>query len=241
MKENPSPDRGMRNMALSMAAPPQAVFFDVDGVLLDSLPQHLQICRDKAKAFGLLLEVPNVEQFRAMVSRGTKVSPMSEFFRAVGFPDPYTERAVADYERHFMERYRPRKFSGVDEMLERLRAAGPRLGLVTSNTRANVEPALGEAMHYFDPRAVFFFEHADVSMSKSASLVEGARRLGAYPAACVYVGDQPADAAAAAAAGLRFLGVTYGWGILKGDGRFDTVDTVAQIAQRLAGADIATT
>ncbi|SRR6266849_1303567 len=218
-----------------MVAPLRAAFFDVDGVLLDSLPQHLQICRDEARAFGLQLEVPDVNRFRAMVSRGTKVSPMSEFFRAVGFPDPYIAQAVAEYERGFMERYKPRKFGHVDETLERLHAAGLQLGLVTSNTRANVEPALGGAMRYFDPRAVFFFEDGLFSKSKSASLVEGARRLGASPAECVYVGDQPADADAAASAGLRFLGVTYGWGIPQGEARFDTVDTVAEIAQRLAG------
>jgi len=223
-----------------MVASLQVAFFDVDGVLLDSLPQHLQICRDKARAFGLQLEVPDVNQFRAMVSRGTKVSPMSEFFRAVGFPEPYIARAVAGYERDFVERYRPRKFSGVDGMLEKLHARGLRLGLVTSNTRANVEPALGGAMRYFDPRAIFFLEHGSVSKSKSASLVEGALRLGANPAACVYVGDQPADADAATSAGLRFLGVTYVWGIPQGEARFDTVDTVAQISQRLADAGVTT-
>lgn len=221
-----------------MVASLQAAFFDVDGVLLDSLPQHLQICRDKAAEFGLKLEEPNADQFRAMVSRGTKVSPMSEFFRTVGFPERCIERAVAEYERDFMELYRPQKFSGVDTMLDKLRAAGLRLGLVTSNTRANVEPALGGAMRYFDPRALFFFEHDAVSMSKSANLLEGARRLGANPAMCVYIGDQTADAAAAAAAGLRFLGVTYGWGIPQGEGRFETVNTVAQIAQRLAEANV---
>jgi beta-phosphoglucomutase-like phosphatase (HAD superfamily) len=36
-------------MAPSLAA----VFFAVDGVLIDSLPQHLQICRDKAAELGL--------------------------------------------------------------------------------------------------------------------------------------------------------------------------------------------
>jgi beta-phosphoglucomutase-like phosphatase (HAD superfamily) len=54
----------------------KTIFFDVDGVLLDSLPQHLPICRDKAAEFGLDLKIPTVETFRRLVHRGTEVSPM---------------------------------------------------------------------------------------------------------------------------------------------------------------------
>src|SRR5256885_16808128 len=54
----------------------RAVFFDVDGVLLDSLPQHLAICRDKASEYGLPIEIPDVPAFRRMVAAGIKVSPM---------------------------------------------------------------------------------------------------------------------------------------------------------------------
>src|SRR5262249_29474188 len=35
----------------SYMGPRELVFFDVDGVLLDSLPQHLRICADKASEF----------------------------------------------------------------------------------------------------------------------------------------------------------------------------------------------
>src|SRR6516162_11680517 len=115
---------------------PRAVFFDVDGVLVDSLPQHLQICRDKAVEFGLKLKIPTVDEFRQLVRRGTKVSPMRYFFLAVGFPEDYVARAVADYQREFIQRYRPKAFPGVSEMLKTLQAAELKLGLVTSNTRA---------------------------------------------------------------------------------------------------------
>jgi phosphoglycolate phosphatase-like HAD superfamily hydrolase len=216
-----------------MPRPIQAVFFDVDGVLIDSLPQHLQICRDKANEFGLQLKIPTVEMFRYAISRGTKVSPMRDFFLAVGFPENYAERAVADYERDFMERYRPTVFEGVDQMLRMLRTAGLKLGLVTSNTRKNVVPALTDSMRYFDESCLFFFDEGSVPHSKSRCLTEGSRLLGFEPSSCVYVGDQPADAAAAKEAGFNFLGVTYGWGILKDESRFETVDNIVDIPDKL--------
>jgi N-acetyl-D-muramate 6-phosphate phosphatase len=226
---------GGHKKGLKMAASLRAVFFDVDGVLIDSLPQHLQICRDKALEFGLQLKIPNVDEFRELVRRGTKVSPMRYFFLAVGFPEDFVERAVADYEKEFMQRYRPQAFAGVDKMLATLRKAGLDLGIVTSNTRANVMPALGKAMEYFDERCLFFFDRYPVPKTKPWCLAEGARLLGVSPKECVYVGDQPGDATAATDAGTRFLGVTYGWGISQCDNRYEAAKSVWEIPDRLIG------
>jgi N-acetyl-D-muramate 6-phosphate phosphatase len=220
---------------LKMPICPRAVFFDVDGVLVDSLPQHLQMCHDKAVEFGLKLKIPSVDEFRQLVRRGTKVSPMRYFFLAVGFPEDLAARAVADYEREFIQRYRPKLFPRVDKMLNTLVTAAPKLGLVTSNTRANVVPLLGNAMRYFDERCLFFFDQYSGPKKKSWCLAEGARLLGLEPKACVYVGDQPADAIAAHEAGVRFLGVTYGWGISQDDKQYETAESILEIPNKLIG------
>lgn len=191
----------------------RAAIFDVDGVLLNSLPEHLAICRDEAEKFGLRIEVPSVEQFREMVRSGVKVSPMIEFFRAVGFPDDLAEDATDDYQRLFDKRYRPKPFPGTAAMLEKLKDVGLRLGLVTSNTSANVLDALGKSVSRFDEPARFFFDSVPRPMSKADALAACVRNLGVHPSECVYVGDQPADVSAAASAGVRFLGVGYGWGL----------------------------
>jgi phosphoglycolate phosphatase len=213
-----------------------AVFFDIDGVLLDSLPQHLKICRDKAAEYGLDLKIPRLDRFRAMIRAGTTVSPMLNFFLAVGFPADLAARAVADYERDFMALYRPRPFPGVAEMLRGLRRAGFELGLVTANTRGNIVPALGKAMALFNPACQFFFDDHETPRTKTWSLMEGARRLGVAREACLYVGDQPADAAAARAAGFQFLGVTYGWGLARENLAEPVADSPAEIPRRILEA-----
>jgi phosphoglycolate phosphatase len=216
-----------------MAPKYKAVFLDVDGVLLDSLPQHLAICVDKAREFGLDLTVPDAAGFRRLVASGVSVSPMVNFFRAVGFPTPFAERATADYEREFMQRYPPSPFDGIEEMLTRLADAGCTLGLVTANTSANVEPALGEVMRLFDRRGLFYFDAAS-PRSKANGLREGARRLEIPLTHTLFVGDQPSDANAARDAGCDFLAVTYGWGFAQGDGTEWTVDSVGAIADALS-------
>jgi len=212
----------------------KVAFFDVDGVLLDSLPQHLRICRDKAIEFGLHLRIPTVEEFRDLVRRGTKVSPMRNFFLAVGFPENLVERAVADYEREFMRRYRPVTFAGVEKTLAALQKAGLKLGLVTSNTRANVVPALENSIRYFEPGCLFFFDGYPEPKTKQWCLTEGARVLDLRPLDCVYVGDQPADATAADQAGTAFLGVTYGWGITESDTQYEKARNLFEVTEKLA-------
>lgn len=218
-----------------MRFPLEAVFFDIDGVLIDSLPQHLQICRDKAIEFGLKLEIPSVERFREMVRQGTKVSPMRYFFLAVGFPPALADRAVVDYDNEFMELYRPKPFAGVERLLSKLHNAGLTLGLVTSNIRANIEPALGTAIQYFDQRCLFYFDRYPEKKSKPWCLAEGAHILRLPLNECVYVGDQPADAVAAKEAGTQFLGVTYGWGITDDDVQYEQAKSILEIADKLIG------
>jgi phosphoglycolate phosphatase len=218
-----------------MRAGLKGVFFDVDGVLVDSLPQHLQICRDKAAEFGLNLRIPSINEFRQLVSQGTKVSPMRCFFLAVGFPEHLADRAVADYEREFMQRYRPRAFPGIQEMLVTLRSAGLKLGLITSNVRANVVPALGEAIKYFEQEWLFFFDRYSQPKSKSWCLAEGARLLGLQRQTCVFVGDQPADAAAAREAEVPFVAVSYGWSVFD-DRKYEVARTVDEIPSKVIGA-----
>lgn len=58
----------------------KGVVFDVDGVLIDSLEPHLRLCRDKNIEYSLGLTIPSVEEFKALVRSGVKVSPMKFFF-----------------------------------------------------------------------------------------------------------------------------------------------------------------
>jgi len=209
----------------------RAAVFDVDGVLLNSLPAHLAICRDKSQEFGLHVRVPTERELRDMVRRGVVISPMKEFFRAVGFPEALAQRADDDYERDFSWRYRSVPFAGVDAVLARLAEADVLLGVVSSNTLLNVSSGLGSLMRYFGDFA-FTRDHPR-DQPKAAALRELLAMMRVAPHRAVYVGDQPADARAAQLVGTRFLGVTYGWGLGPGDLGLRTVDTPAELANGL--------
>jgi phosphoglycolate phosphatase-like HAD superfamily hydrolase len=211
---------------------PKAVFFDVDGVLLDSLPAHLKICEDLSQQYGLGLKIPSPEEFKQRAQKGVRISPMKYFFMAVGFGEKDAERADGYYRKHFMEKYRPVSFPSVDEVLEKLSSAGLALGIVTSNVRVNIEQALGKAWSVFDARVIYTYDRTDV-MTKGQALRAGVHLLGVRSDEALFVGDQQGDWTAANEADVRFLGVTYGWGISRDQASYPTVDRPEQIADHV--------
>jgi phosphoglycolate phosphatase len=215
-----------------------SVIFDVDGVLLDSLTPHLRICEDKNREYGLGLSIPGADDFRKMVRRGVKISPMKFFFQAVGFPSEYADRAFEQYKDTFMRDYRPVPFPQINEMLFKLVSAELKLGIVTSNVRSNVDAALGLNMRFFSPECIITKDDY-VSDSKRDALHSAAKRLNADIIDTIYVGDQPADWMAAKEAGVNFLGVTYGWGISEKDKEFPVVDNVMAVADYILVAGYA--
>lgn len=63
----------------------KAVFFGVDGVLLDTLPAHIQVCVYLAEKETLNLSIPTADEFKNEIIRGGReVAPMRCFFEAVG-------------------------------------------------------------------------------------------------------------------------------------------------------------
>jgi phosphoglycolate phosphatase len=210
--------------------PQFGVIFDVDGVLLDSLPAHLDVCRKRGLEYGLNLSIPDPAAFRSMVRQGVKISPMVDFFRAVGFPSDLAERADYDYQHNFSREYTSPLFPGVSEMLARFKTANWEMGIVTSNTRGNIRESLGSLKTYFRHESIFTREDG---ISKAVAIECLTDLFYLKPHQVVYIGDQPADAKAALDAGVRFLGVTYGWGIERGDNGMETVGHPKEIADYL--------
>lgn len=209
------------------------VLFDVDGVLIDSLPQHLKICKDQADALGLTLTIPDISQFRTLVASGARISPMLHFFETVGFPKWAALQADALYQRDFARNYPSQLFPGVESVLAQLCGTGVELGLLTANVRENVAPVLGHCLRFFKEEHCHYFDPARSGFSKSAVLAVEAARTARLMKPLIYVGDQPSDLRAADEAGAAFLAVTYGWGFAVPPGAVDYAAEVSGITARI--------
>jgi phosphoglycolate phosphatase len=118
---------------------------------------------------------------------------------AYWFPAGQQAAAVAGYRRHYarLAAERTSALPGAREALAAVRAAGERVVIITAKHPVSVGPSLEAAGLTADE----LFTHVH-GPEKAAVL----REL----AATAYVGDSPPDMAAAAAAGVRAVGVSTG-------------------------------
>src|SRR3712207_2357601 len=104
------------------------------------------------------------------------------------------------------------EFPGVEESLARLRASGVQIAVVTSKRRPSVEmalrrfPGLGEVVDRF-----VTMEDTQEHKPRPGPLLKGLELLGGVPREeAAYVGDSPFDVAAAKAAGVKSVAVSWG-------------------------------
>ncbi len=99
---------------------------------------------------------------------------------------------------------------GMVDVLERLRAEGRRLGIVTAKRRETIELAFARLplRDHFD--VVVTSDDTERHKPDPEPILFALERLGAGPDEAAYVGDSPFDVAAARAAGVRAIAVTWG-------------------------------
>lgn len=185
-----------------------AVIFDLDGVIIDSLQQHLDLCEKLAKKFGLQLMLPNANTFKEQVRNGLLISPMHAFFTAVGFPNNYIEEAKNYYNENFKTQYAPKMFTGISDLLLKLYQSNLKLFIVSANTVENIVSVLGDLNTYFEEIHGY---NTLKPQSKSIQIRQIIKKYNLAPEAVLYIGDQLSDYNEAQKAQVIFLATTYGW------------------------------
>ena len=187
---------------------PQAIIFDVDGTLVDSVDLHARSWVDALRDYGH--EVSFDEARRQIGKGGDQLMPvfLSE--------QELAEKGEALNEhrsRVFKERYMPDvvAFPGVRDLFERLLADGKMIALASSAKQ-------DELQRYEQAARIEGLVHVETSTDDAErskpepDIFEAAlQRLGDLPpGSVVVVGDTPYDAEAAAKAGLRTVGLLCG-------------------------------
>jgi len=192
--------------------PLTTLLFDLDGTLIDSVPD-LHIALNKTLAAEGLppLSLNDVQNF---VGNGAE-KLVERAFRALGrvlspaILAQQTHHFLAFYEGH--EHDQTRLYDGVIPTLERLRDQGYRLALCTNKPQA---PTLA-ILDHFD-LTPFFQEilGGDQGILRKPApdmLLFLAARLNAGPHQCVMIGDSANDIEAAHAADMTSIAVSYGY------------------------------
>lgn len=189
---------------------PRAVFFDLDGTLLDSVA-------DLAGAIDAMLteagaQPAGVEHVRGWVGNGAAMLVRSALAYAGLGEDRFEhchQRFLDHYERLCSSA--SRLYPGAAETVQALRGNGIAVGCVTNKPSRFTQRLLA---HYGLAPAMSVVLSGDTLAERkpaAAPLLEAARRTDAEPARCVMVGDSATDIDAARAAGMPAVVVTYGY------------------------------
>ncbi len=180
----------------------QALLFDLDGTLVDSLPL---IRFSYAKVFDELgLPWGNDEVMKLI---GLPLKDIGRHFagdRADLFCETYQRYYHQVHDRMIA------LIPGTAEMLTDAAAANLKLGIVTSKGRPGTERTLSffNLNHFF--KVVITAEDAPRSKPNPDPILLALNRLGVRAPDACYVGDSPFDIAAGREAGTIVLGVTWG-------------------------------
>lgn len=187
---------------------PQAVIFDVDGTLIDSVDLHAGAWQDAFRDFGHDIAFDDIR--RQIGKGGDQLMPV---FLSKPDLDAKGKALEAHRAEVLKDRYlsRVKPFPMVRELLERLRADGVRIALASSAKQDELQTYKKAA----DIEDLLQVETSsdDAEASKPApDIFEAAmKRLGGIePGQAIVVGDTPYDAEAAGRAGLRTIGLLCG-------------------------------
>jgi phosphoglycolate phosphatase len=196
------------------SAPVQAVLFDLDGTLLDTVAD-IALALNRALAEQQLRPLA-VSTVRELIGRGapTLIRRARQLVAGREAIDEgrLLERFSYHHERmQALNEERARAYPGVAEGLEKIRALGLRVAVVTNKSRVAAAALLERLGLSQWIELIVDGDSCEQRKPHPQPLLLACQLLGVTPAQALMVGDSTIDVQAARAAGVRIVCVPYGY------------------------------
>ena len=208
------------------------MLFDLDGTLVDTVPARIRGWREVLERAGIPIDDEVLAPMIGIDGRRLAREAAGRVGRDLGDED--AERLDREAgERFDVHNQSPRPLPGFRAVLERLEQAGVMWAIATSSRAEQVAASVGALPLDQAPRII---DGSRVAQAKPAPdlLFLAAEELRLDPGAVWYVGDSTWDMIAAAAAGMRAVGVLAGSAVdaeaLREAGAADVVETLDDLA-----------
>ena len=192
---------------------PKLIMIDVDGTLVDSVPDlafcvdqmmielGLQLCGEERVRNWVGNGIPKLIE-RALIDKLDKES-ISKVYE-VAYPiflKLYSDNSAI----------RSRLYDGVKEGLDYLKPKGYLLGCVTNKAEQFTNPLLKKMGIYNDFRLIISGDTLDKNKPDPLPLLHGTNFFNMQPNECLMLGDSVSDVRAARAAGFDIICMSYGY------------------------------
>jgi N-acetyl-D-muramate 6-phosphate phosphatase len=191
---------------------PAAIFFDLDGTLIDSAPD----LGSAADAMRLARGLPSLPDalYRPMAGAGARGMLKIAFDMSPDHADfaVFKEEFFANYEASIGAAHaRTFAFEGVASMLHMLAQRSIPWGIVTNKSKRFTNPLVACTPMLTGNCAVVSGDTTAHAKPHPEPLLEACRLAGVRPSACWYLGDDKRDIDAGVAAGMTTIAVTWGY------------------------------
>ena len=192
---------------------PKLIMIDVDGTLVDSVPDLAWCVEETLKEIGL----PERGEPRIRQWVGNGVVRLMERAIANDLNAPHDEALFAQGMPIFEKLYavnnakRSTLYPGVKEGLEFLKSTGMKIGCITNKDERFTHPILRDLGIFDEFEIIISGDTLEKKKPDPLPLLHGAKELGVKPEESMMLGDSQSDVKAARAAGFDIICMSYGY------------------------------
>ena len=192
---------------------PKLIMIDVDGTLVDSVPDLAWCVEETLKEIGL----PERGEARIRQWVGNGVVRLMERAIANDLDAPHDEalfeKAMPIFEALYAENNAKRSslYPGVKEGLAYLKSTGIKIGCITNKVERFTHPILHDLGIFDEFEIIISGDTLEKKKPDPLPLLHGAKALGVKPEESLMLGDSKSDVKAARAAGFDIICMSYGY------------------------------
>jgi len=191
--------------------PIQAVIFDLDGTLLDTLAD----LADSANAVLASRGYPAIptDDYKELIGDGMAKLVERAMPDAAKPSEAELDSALADFQMEYEQRWnaKTRTYSGIPELLDRLVERDIKIGVLSNKKHEFTVKCVEEYLSPWPWGAVFGQREGIEKKPDPAGALDAASALDLPPQACLYVGDSGVDMHTGVRSGMTPVGVLWGF------------------------------
>lgn len=184
----------------------EAVIFDMDGTLVDSMPYHYKSWEVFFEQQGIYL---TKEEFDS-IHHGTLFDIMPRIFGDISHEESYRLGMIKEQAFRDLYKHEIKPIDGLVEWLEALKKAGLKIGLGTAADFTNADFTVDaiDIRKYFD--VIVTSDIVKEGKPSPAVYLKVAEMLQVNPAGCVVFEDTLSGIRSGLSAGMKVIGITTG-------------------------------